>query len=85
MKFRVFLLLILTISISGSSFSQKYINLKTYNVDSLLVILPDQIGEERINSLNYLAVSLSFIDFDSSMQYANEAMTLAKWRIDRKQ
>jgi len=78
MKFRVFLLLILTISISGSSFSQKYINLKTYDVDSLHAILPDQIGEERIISLNYLAVSLSFIDFDSSMQYADEAMNLAK-------
>ncbi len=59
-------------------FSQKYINLKTYNVDSLLAILPGQTGKERVNSLNYLAVSLSFIDYDQSMLYAGQAMDLAK-------
>jgi tetratricopeptide (TPR) repeat protein len=68
----------LTILLSIPGFSQKYSNLKTYNVDSLLLILPDQIGEDRVNSLNYLAVSLSFIDFDQSIQYADEAMNLAK-------
>ncbi|MCD4730097.1 MAG: histidine kinase [Bacteroidales bacterium] len=60
------------------SVGQKFINLETYNVDSLLLILPDQQAEERTNILNNLAVSLSFIDFDSSMQYAGEAMKLSK-------
>lgn len=62
----------------GECFSQKYINLKTYNIDSLLVILPDQVREERVNSLNCLTVSLSFVDYDQSKQYADEAMNLAK-------
>lgn len=62
----------------GDSFAQKFINLKTYNVDSLLLILPDQQAEEKVNTLNNLAVSLSFIDFERSKQYADEAMMLAK-------
>jgi len=60
------------------SFAQKYINLETYNVDSLLLILPDQQAEDRVNSLNNLAVSLSFIDYELSKQYAAEAMNLSK-------
>ena len=61
----------------GSS-AQKYLNLKTYNVDSLLQILPGQPKEERVFSLSRLAVSLSFIDFEQSKQYAGEALELAK-------
>jgi len=72
------LIIPLLIFLSLRIYCQKYIHLKTYNVDSLLVILPDQIGEERVNSLNNLAVSLSFVDYDLSMQYAKEAMNLAK-------
>jgi hypothetical protein len=71
-------IIILFLSFSLQGISQKYICLKTYNIDSLLLILPDQTGEERVNSLNNLAVSLSFIDYDQSMHYANEAMNLAK-------
>ena len=73
-----FLFVFLFISCSISGLSQKYLNLKTYDVDSLLLILPEQVGEERVNSLNNLAASLSFIDFDSSLQYADEALNLAK-------
>ena len=76
MKFRILLLLILTISVI-TGLSQKFSNFPTWNVDSLLLILPGQQAEERVNSLNKLAVSLSFIDFDSSMQFADEALTLS--------
>lgn len=61
----------------NTCYTQKFINLKTYNVDSLLQLLPGQQGEERINTLNNLAVSLSFIDFTQSKQYADEAMSLS--------
>ncbi len=61
-----------------SGYTQKFISFKTYNVDSLLLLLPVQHGEERINSLNYLAVSLSFIDYGLSKQYAEEAMKLSR-------
>lgn len=74
--FRPLVLLFITL-LTVQAFPQKYINLKTYNVDSLLFILPGQAGEERVNSLNSLAVSLSFVDSDSSMQYADEAKKLA--------
>jgi tetratricopeptide (TPR) repeat protein len=76
MKCAIVFLFSILLSIPG--ISQKYLSLKTYNVDSLLLILPDQIGEERVNSLNSLAVSLFFIDYEASKQYADEAMNLAK-------
>jgi tetratricopeptide (TPR) repeat protein len=53
-------------------------NLKTYDVDSLMLVLPGQQAKEQVNTLNNLAVSLSFIDFDQSIQYAAKAMALAK-------
>lgn len=77
MKFRFLLLIFITISFFGSGFSQKYILFPTYNVDSLLNLIPAQTGIERINSLNKLSSSLSFIDYDSSMNYAEEAKDLA--------
>ena len=58
-------------------YAQKFINLETYNIDSLLLILPGQQAEEKVNTLNNLAVSLSFIDFERSKQYADEAMNLS--------
>jgi hypothetical protein len=58
-------------------FTQKNINLKTYNVDSILLILPEQVGEERVNSLNSLAISLCYEEFDLAEQYSGEAMRLA--------
>jgi len=68
---------ILLISLMSNCFAQKFINLETYNVDSLLLILPGQQAEEKVNLLNNLAVSLSFIDFERSKQYADEAMNLS--------
>jgi len=68
----------LLLSFTGECFGQKFVNLKTYNVDSLLLVLPDQQAEERVNSLNNLAVSLYFDEFDLGQQYADEAMNLAK-------
>ncbi len=77
MKFRVLLLMILTISIAGSCLAQKFILFPTYNVDSLLLILPAQQAEERVNTINNLAVSLSYVNSDSAKQYVDEAMKLA--------
>ena len=58
--------------------SQKFLYFPTWNVDSLLETLPDQTGVERVNSLNKLAQSLSYINQDSSMMYVGEAMNIAK-------
>ena len=68
-------LLFLFLNFTGSA--QKFIALETYNVDSLLLILPGQQAEERVNTLNNLAVSLSFIDYEQSKQYADEALNLS--------
>ncbi len=71
------LLILLLISYSLLSFTQKYIHLEIYNVDSLLLILPDQLTEERVNTLNRLSGSLFFEESDLSEHYAEEAMNLA--------
>ena len=49
-----------------------------YNVDSLLLILSGQQAEERVNTLNRLAVSLYFEEIELAEQYAEEALNLAK-------
>ena len=72
-----FLIIPLLLSFSFQSFPQKYLNLKNYDLDSLLLILPGQIDEERVNTLNNLAESLYFSDGELSRQYADEAMRLA--------
>jgi len=72
------ILIALFVLVSTSLFSQKYIDLETYDVDSLLVVLPGQLLEERVNTLNRLAISLSFIDYDLSTEYADSALTMAK-------
>jgi len=59
-------------------FSQEYICLETYNVDSLLLVLPDQHSEDRIKTLNMLSISLCYEEFAKSKQYAIEAMNLSK-------
>ena len=71
-------LLLLFIILITPGFPQKFLYFPTYNVDSLLNILPEQQTGDRVNTLNKLAVSLSFVDFDSSMHYAAEAMKLAE-------
>lgn len=75
---RTFVCLLAMSLISYCGFAQKFISFPTYNVDSLLLILPDQLAEERVNSLNKLAASLSFVDSDLSWQYVDEAMNLAE-------
>jgi tetratricopeptide (TPR) repeat protein len=66
------------ISVMSECLAQKYILIDTYNVDSLLQVIPGQLNEERVNSLNKLVISLAFVDDDRWIQYADEAMNLAK-------
>ncbi|MCD4731134.1 MAG: tetratricopeptide repeat protein, partial [Bacteroidales bacterium] len=74
-----FILIIpMVIGIGSNCFAQKFISLKTYDVDSLLLILPGQYNEERINTLNNLSLSLFFDDIELGKQYADTAMYLAK-------
>jgi len=69
---------LIPIIIWSKGFSQKYIHLETYNVDSLLLVLPDQLAEDRINTLNRLSISLCYKEFAKSGQYALEAKNTAK-------
>jgi len=73
-RLTIFFILII---FSTNCFSQKFIAFETWDVDSLMLILPGQLAEERVNTLNKLAISLSFKDKERSMQYADEAMDLA--------
>ena len=77
MTIRIIVTIILSLSVT-MSLSQKFLYFPTWNIDSLLEILPDQTGVERVNSLNKLAQSLSYINQDSSMMYVGEAMDIAK-------
>jgi len=72
------LISLIYIAMVSECFSQKYIYLETYNVDSLHSLLPDQHAEDRINTLNRLSTSLCYAEFEKSEQYAQEAMNLAK-------
>jgi len=72
------LIVLMVIGFGSNCFAQKFISLKTYNVDSLLLVLPGQYDEERINTLNNLALSLFFEDLELGQQYADTAMNLAK-------
>ncbi len=74
----LFLISFILISFGSNCSAQKFISLKTYDVDSLLLILPDQYDEERINTLNNLSLSLYFEDLKLGHQYADTAMNLAK-------
>lgn len=77
MKFRILLYILFTLSVTNC-LSQNFLNFETYNVDSLLLVLPGQGGEERVNTLNDLAGSIYFKEFDLGEQYAEEALNLAK-------
>jgi tetratricopeptide (TPR) repeat protein/anti-sigma regulatory factor (Ser/Thr protein kinase) len=55
-----------------------FIYIEWYPVDSLLQVLPAQQGIERVQTLNRLALSLSFEDAEKSTHYADQAMMLAK-------
>jgi len=74
---RVFIFVLL-IFFSAYSFSQKYIYLEWYDVDSMLSIIPGQSGEDRINTLNKMATSLFYSDSKLSEEYARQALTLAE-------
>jgi tetratricopeptide (TPR) repeat protein len=71
------LILALLLSFSLNGFPQKFLIVKTWNADSLQTLLPGQTGEERVNTLNRLSVSLFFLDTALSKKYAAEAMDLA--------
>ena len=72
------ILILIVISFSSFCYSQKYLYLKHYNIDSLLLILPDQMLEERVNTLNLLGVTHFYKDTKLSIQYTDEAISLAK-------
>ncbi len=69
---------LLTVLLSTPCFPQRYLTLPYYNIDSLRQILPYQQGEERVNTLNRMAVMLFYDDTPGSMVYAEEAMDLAQ-------
>jgi len=77
MPARALILLILFL-LPASGPAQEFLAFNTYNVDSLLMVLPGQTGKERVNTLNWLAASLSFIDEEKSLAYADSAMILAE-------
>ncbi len=66
------------IAFGNKCFAQKFLMHDLYNVDSLLLILPDQQAEKRVNTLNKLVGSLYFEDVELAKLYAEEALNLAK-------
>lgn len=58
--------------------SQTYVYYPQADVDSLERILQNKTGVDRVNTLNLLASSLCSQDPERSLQYANEARSLAK-------
>jgi tetratricopeptide (TPR) repeat protein len=58
--------------------AQKYISQEIYNKDSLLSILEQQTGQEKVNSLNCLADHYSYTDFSLSIRYLDESIDLAR-------
>jgi tetratricopeptide (TPR) repeat protein len=82
-----FFLLLLSLSPllpSSPSHAQAFNRIEWYDVDSLLSVLPGQQGKERLQTLNFLAASLSFEDKKESENYANQALELAMQLRDRK-
>ena len=71
------LLCLAIILVLNPCFAQKYIFQESYDVDSLRMILPDQLDEYRVNTLNKLGLSLSYQDYKLSMLYTEEALSLA--------
>jgi tetratricopeptide (TPR) repeat protein len=76
MKKTVLFILVPTL-FACTGFSQKFACLETWDPDSLLSVLPNQYGEERVNTLNRLATSVHFEDTASGRKYADQAMELA--------
>ena len=61
-----------------SAFSQQLTSTEAYDVDSLRSVLPGQEGEERVNTLNSLTITIYYEDFDLGEAYVQEAMKLAE-------
>ena len=70
--------LILFVLLHHISFSQAFNDIEWYDVDSLLKVLPDQTGKDKMHTLNALAASLSFEDKEQCRYYANQALSLAE-------
>ncbi len=70
--------LILFVLLHLISFSQAFSGIEWYDVDSLLNVLPDQTGKDKMHTLNALAASLSFEDKEQCRYYANQALSLAE-------
>ncbi|GAP44260.1 hypothetical protein TBC1_1261 [Lentimicrobium saccharophilum] len=73
-----FLLFSLSPLLPFSSIAQAFNDIEWYDVDSLLSVLPGKEGEERVQTLNFLAASLSFEDKTESEYYALKALGLAE-------
>ncbi|MBW6492521.1 MAG: histidine kinase [Lentimicrobium sp.] len=76
MKFK--LIIVAMVFLLQTVNARVFIAIEWYPVDSLLQVLPSQQGIERIQTLNRLAVSLSFEDAEKSTHYADQAMMQAK-------
>jgi tetratricopeptide (TPR) repeat protein len=61
-----------------NSFSQAFNDIEWYDADSLLKVLPVQVGPERLQTLNALAASLSFEDKKECRYYAQQALDLSE-------
>jgi tetratricopeptide (TPR) repeat protein len=77
MKRKLSLLLLLLVPLTGV-FARAFIAIEWYPVDSLLKVLPAQQGIERVQTLNRLSISLSFVDAEKSTHFADQAMMMAK-------
>ena len=82
--YKFLLLLYLSPLLPFLSNAQAFNDIEWYDVDSLLSVLPGQEGEERLQTLNFLAASLSFEDKKQSEHYANEALAQAIQMGNRK-
>jgi tetratricopeptide (TPR) repeat protein len=76
MKYKIIILALVFLLQTANA--RIFIAIEWYPVDSLLQVLPTQQGIERVQTLNRLAVSLSFEDAEKSTHYADQAMMLAK-------
>lgn len=74
----ILILFLLLTLLAHCANSQVFNNLEWFDNDSLIRVLAGQDGTERVNTLNHLASSLSYEDFDRSMGYSREAYDLAK-------
>ncbi|MCX6235489.1 MAG: histidine kinase, partial [Bacteroidetes bacterium] len=75
-KHPLFILLFIFLSLLTAGQIPNQTRQKT--VDSLFVLLPDAAGTDKVNILNQLALQLAPRSFDSSFQYATEALSMSE-------